>query len=193
MPEQDAVLAITAATTDTDRIMEHVWNHLLAAMKSSPLPVDRAAEDALLSRTMPLAFKVPVGECGSPMANSISGRTYRFAPNDEGFESVTLRFDDKGTAIEYGKNGVAYPVSSVPLEWTTGEAAVGPRGHSRYFCYAVWPDPATYEVTLCFYETPFVYTHVFQFDGDLVRFTCRKNVSFGPIEQTIEGRGTRDA
>ena len=42
MPEQDAVVAITAETGDMQSELDLVWDHLLPAMKEQPLPRDRA-------------------------------------------------------------------------------------------------------------------------------------------------------
>ena len=54
MPDQDAVVAITAETSDMQGELDLVWQHLLPAMKQQPLPRDpqprgRTAANALLA------------------------------------------------------------------------------------------------------------------------------------------------
>jgi CubicO group peptidase (beta-lactamase class C family) len=47
LPEQDAVIAITAETRDMQAELNVVWDHLLAAFQSSPLPINQAEETKL--------------------------------------------------------------------------------------------------------------------------------------------------
>jgi CubicO group peptidase (beta-lactamase class C family) len=51
LPEQDAVVAITAETRDMQRELDLVWEYLLPALKPAPLP-ENSAEAAALKRTL---------------------------------------------------------------------------------------------------------------------------------------------
>ena len=50
MPEQDAVVVITADVEDMAGPLNLVWNHLLPAMTSEVLPDDIAAQAALAQK-----------------------------------------------------------------------------------------------------------------------------------------------
>ncbi|MFT4028725.1 MAG: serine hydrolase [Protaetiibacter sp.] len=63
LPEQDAVLAITSETEQMQRVLDHVWQHLLPAFDA---PGDAAADAALASRLASAAFPVPAGVATSP-------------------------------------------------------------------------------------------------------------------------------
>lgn len=58
MPEQDAVVVITANVTDTAGVLDLVWKHLLPAMGSEVLPEDTAAQAALVQKlaSLKIAF-----------------------------------------------------------------------------------------------------------------------------------------
>ena len=51
MPEQDAVVAITAEVSDMQGELDLVWQHLLPAMKQQPLPRDPHSEAQLAANT----------------------------------------------------------------------------------------------------------------------------------------------
>src|SRR5208283_1136130 len=56
MPEQDAVVAITAEANDLQGELDLVWEHLLPAMHEKPLPRDRHTEAQLQRRLASLAL-----------------------------------------------------------------------------------------------------------------------------------------
>ena len=59
MPEQDAVVAITAETSDMQGELDLVWDHLLPAMKAQPLPRDRQSEARLQQTLASLTLAPP--------------------------------------------------------------------------------------------------------------------------------------
>jgi CubicO group peptidase (beta-lactamase class C family) len=59
MPEQDAVLAITAESSDLQGEINLVWDYLLPAFKNDQLPADAAASARLKEKIRSLALPVP--------------------------------------------------------------------------------------------------------------------------------------
>src|SRR5207248_9618741 len=59
MPEQDAVVAITADARDMQAELNIVWDKLLPALQPSPLPRDREAESKLKQALSNLAVRKP--------------------------------------------------------------------------------------------------------------------------------------
>jgi CubicO group peptidase (beta-lactamase class C family) len=59
LPEQDAVIAITADTRDMQAELNVVWDHLLSAFQSAPFPANAAAEAKLKQTLASLEVKTP--------------------------------------------------------------------------------------------------------------------------------------
>ena len=59
MPDQDAVLAITAETANMQDEINLVWDYLLPAFKEGKLPADAVADKALKDKIQSLALPVP--------------------------------------------------------------------------------------------------------------------------------------
>lgn len=59
LPEQDAVIAITADTRDMQAELNVVWDHLLSAFQSAPLPANTAEETKLKQTLASLEVKAP--------------------------------------------------------------------------------------------------------------------------------------
>ena len=75
MPEQDAVIAITAETPDMQDEINLVWEYLLPAMKSEKLPENASLYSTLAQRLSLLAL--PLASTGnSPVVSRISGKTF---------------------------------------------------------------------------------------------------------------------
>ena len=62
LPDQDAVVAITAGTQQSQEILDQVWTHLLPAFSAATLAPDPAAERALTDRLARLSMQSPPHE-----------------------------------------------------------------------------------------------------------------------------------
>src|SRR5205085_97368 len=91
MPQQDALLAITSGVGDMQVVLNAAWDHLLPAMQPDPLPA--GSMQALKRRVAALAVRPPEGQASSPAAARVSGKTYRFEPNDAKIESASVTVD----------------------------------------------------------------------------------------------------
>jgi CubicO group peptidase (beta-lactamase class C family) len=188
MPAQDAVLAITSGVGDMQALLNLVWDHLLPALQQVPLPASDT-EGNLKRKLAGLSVPPPEGKPASPTAKRVSGRTWRFEPNDEKLQTATLTFkenrcivtlrDERGEhRVEYGHTAWVKGVTSDPGGKPTPAAGRG-----------AWTGEDTYVTKLCVYETPFVLTTTYQFTADQVTVKSRVNVSFGPTERpTLTGR-----
>lgn len=197
MPEQDAVLATTAGGRDMQAVLNLIWEHLLPAMNTSPLPEDTQAHERLRSTLSSLKVPPPEGEESSPIADNVSGRVYHFEPNEQGAESITFDF---GSGCGQGRCIVrlAYAGREEHLvevggegTWQDGRTAAfgsSPDDTARpVSASGAWTDEDTYVMRLCFTETPFSPTVTCRFEGDgkdsrLLLDYCA-NVAFGPRER----------
>lgn len=188
MPEQDAVLAITAGLPDMQVVLNLVWEKLLPAFGEKELPPAEADHQALERRLTHLAIEPPVGSHTSPMAAQVSGKTYIFETNYETLHSLRFDFSDQsGTLITHllgggtkrGKRALGFGYSA----WQEGQSALGGFSLQCVAASGTWTAEDTFKLTLCQVETPFIQTITCRFEGDLLYFDFESNVAFGPTEK----------
>ncbi|HZO87346.1 MAG TPA: serine hydrolase [Chthonomonadaceae bacterium] len=168
MPEQDAVLAITAGVRDMQAVLNVVWKHLLPALEeSTPLPEDTAAQETLRRRLANLTLRAPQGQPSSPVAARVSGQTYRFEANEQKIESVTLDFgaDESELRIRDGRGEHRIACGSNGA-WPRGTTAFDSPQPRPVAASGAWAEEDAYVVKLCFYETPFCPTLTCRFVED---------------------------
>lgn len=182
MPSQDAVLAITSGVGDMQAVLVAVWDHLLPAIQQAPLSKSEGAGE-LKQKLSSLAVPVPKGDAESPVAGRVSGKTYRFDNNDQKIQSVKLNFDGKRCAISLVNAQGEQKFTCGADTGIKGTAALAPdRPAAHLSARGAWTDENTYTATLILYETPFINTTTFKFEGDKVTMQSKMNVNFGPTE-----------
>jgi CubicO group peptidase (beta-lactamase class C family) len=177
LPEQDAVIAITAGVRDLQAVLDLVWDKLLPAFGPSALPSDEETGKKLAATLKGLSLRVPE-EKGT--AAKVAGKTFAFPANDRGVESV---------AVEPGADGAVTLVTRVAgaerrIEcgqgaWKKGRAAWGRQPEQPAAAAGAWTAGDTFTAKVCFVETPFVTTVRLKFTGDEVRLESESNVGFG--------------
>jgi CubicO group peptidase (beta-lactamase class C family) len=188
MPEQDAVLAMTGGLGDMQRPLDLLWDKLLPAMKSEPLPDDPAAQAALGSKLAGLTLRVPQGKDLSPIVSKVTGKWYDFGPNPARIESLMFDFESgppvltiRGDGefhmpIGLGKwvksrdgftNGIDHFLGLPPRPFPTAAAGA-------------WTSDDTFVAKIVACQTPFNTTMTFHFEGDRLQIDTAYNVSFGP-------------
>lgn len=203
-PENDAVLAIMAGTSDMQAVLNCVWEHLLPVMKDGPLPEDPAARERLNQRLTGLTLAAPQGQRTSPVAAQVSGKTYRFAENDQKIETITCDFekdeavltvrDARGThRVNCGYGGDAWQSGTTTFLQRGVWPARPPRENWSVAAAGAWTAEDTFAVRLCFYETPFAPILSCRFvDADRLVLDLKGNVGFGPAERApLEGHAAR--
>ena len=187
MPEQEAVLAITAGVPDMQAVLNLVWDKLLPAIAKGPLPVDDEAAKKLALTLKGLKLVPPKGEATSPLAARLSGKTYSFEHNYETLQS--LGFDFEANRIAYqltggGKRRGKHTLAFGRGGWVEGVAPLGAQSPQPVAASGVWKAEDTFELTLCQYGTPFVATITCRFKGKKLFYDFKANVSFGPAERS---------
>jgi CubicO group peptidase (beta-lactamase class C family) len=191
MPEQDAVLAITAGLGDMQPPLNLVWAHLLAAMGATPLPGDGVAQTALTRKLANLQLRMPPGQARSPVAAHVSGKSYAISANPDGIEAIRFDFDAAETRITLRIAGRDQPIFCGYDHWRRGETGLGsldtrhplapPSAEPwKIGASGAWTDDATYTAKLWYYETPFARTLTCRFAGDRLVVDQQANVGFGP-------------
>jgi hypothetical protein len=181
LPGLDAVLAVTSGTGDMQAILDAAWEHLLPGMGSAPLAAGDLSR-ALTQRLAHLALPVPNGSPSTECASQVSGKTYRFAPNDLKLQTLSLTFHgDRCTMALQSETGLQMREYGND-NWIKGEGRLEGALSTRTAGYGAWTADDTYKGMSCFYETPFTQTTTCVFSADQVTLTVRQNVGFGPTE-----------
>ncbi|MDF2962470.1 MAG: serine hydrolase [Paenibacillus sp.] len=184
MPEQDAVIAITAGTKNMQGVLDLIWQHLLPAMAEAPLPVDERAHSVLTGKISTLAYTPLHGEAASPLAEQVSGKRYRFGENERSIRSASIRFEaDECLVTLEGQQGESQIRCGLG-RWLEGDTNLT-RRPSRMVASGMWDSPETFVMSWRFIETPFSDRLTWRFDGDRVTVSLETHVKFGSNEPVI--------
>ncbi|MFM7103629.1 MAG: serine hydrolase domain-containing protein [Verrucomicrobiota bacterium] len=202
LPEQEAVVALTAAVRDMQGVLNGVWDHLLPALSARTRGPARPAEQRALERRLQgLEVRRPQGRAGVPQAPPGVGRTYELAPNAlqwEAFELSPLAgggwnwrrqiagvWEDLPCGVDRWREGHGRP-------GVQPRGPVGPLGSEPLSAAAAWTGDDTLAIKVCVRETPYQVTFALQFTGDEVAVTAETNVGFGQTRPaTLRGRAAR--
>ncbi len=187
LPEQEAVLAMTAGVADMQAVLNLVWEKLLPAIDKGRSPKDVATNDHLSNTLHGLKIAPPRGAATSPKIADLSGRTYTFKPNYEKLRRLSFIFGKEACTLSYhllggGKRRGKHRLTIGYGTWKEGVAVLGAASPQRVCASGVWTTEETFRLSLCQYETPFLLTISFRFEGDRLFYDCKANVSFGPLE-----------
>jgi hypothetical protein len=172
-------------------VLNLVWERLLPAMKASPLPVDRAAQEKLSERLASLTVRPATGRYASPLAAVLSGKRFEFAQHPRGIEAITFEFAGENPSLTVRTVTGESRIVCGAGQWQRGLSSfvngmegrmVGP-GEHKIAATGAWTTDNAFAVKLCLYETPFYVKLSFQFEGDEVRFDSEYNAAFGPTTQ----------
>jgi CubicO group peptidase (beta-lactamase class C family) len=190
MPEQDAVVAITAETSDMQSELDLVWQHLLSAVQPQSLPQNPQARAELQKRLASLALKVPTGQPTSPMAGIVSGKTFKLGDNDLDLKSASFIFDAEGCRFTSKDSEHEYPIACGAGRWQRGKTtlpgtpprlisggAPKSRTESKVATSGAWTDQRTYRMVLRYYETPHHDTVTCRFDGNKVQINFMSSIA----------------
>ncbi len=181
LPEQDAVITITAGVKDMQAVLNLVWDKLLPAMKPAALAVDEEAAKKLATTLKGLTMRLPEGKNPPPKA---AGKKYTFPANDGKLEWVTLESGKDGaTTLVARVGGAERRIECGSGAWQKGRAAWGRLPEQPAGAAGAWTADDTFTAKVCFTETPFVVTIRLKFTGNEVRCESEWNVGFGPTKE----------
>jgi CubicO group peptidase (beta-lactamase class C family) len=190
MPEQDAVIAITAGSDDLQGILDVVWEYLLPAMKEGSLPPDEAGLELLHQKQQGLAISYVAGEESSPLASDISGKVYKLEENIRSIKSISFNFESSPVDItistDQGERSLNAAFSSMEKGIMPNPQLVS----DKVAVNGAWESPDTYVVNLIYYETPQSVKHTFTFKEKSVLWDTEQRASFGsrrarPLKATL--------
>lgn len=194
IPEHDVVVAITSGLGDMQEPLNLIWEHLLPAFGSAPLPENPAAQAALADLVGGLVAPLPAREISSPLEDALDGKVFTLAPHPAGVEALGFAFAPDYCTLTVRKDGIDYPIELGRGAWrpgTTGATAAffpgTPMMNAGTFpqesAAAAWSTPDTLLLDVRHYSLPLHYTLSCQFAGDSVVAQLVPSQRFG--EETI--------
>jgi CubicO group peptidase (beta-lactamase class C family) len=181
MPDQDAVIVMTAGMADMAAGLNLVWDHLLPNMHAARLEenlADQAELAGALSRLeMPMAKNI-----SSP--NVLFEQEFVIAENPYGLEKFAFKKTADGVQLIIRDALGTHNLECAFDDWKANETRFDPVttfGHDllrEVAGNAAWLEPDLLEVRLCYFETSFSYTMQFKFSGDDLQIESNANVGF---------------
>lgn len=188
MPDQDAVVAITGGLEDMQAVLNLVWEYLLPAMKSAPLPEISADQRTLEKKLSSLALALPEGMRSNPITDKVSGARYILEENNSNLTEISFAFNEDACTITSRDHNNVYKTNCGIGKWLEGEVLLSGSLLRAAAC-GVWSDDATFTMDVRFIETPFCNTTTYTFEEDRLLSEVNINVSFDSKEpQYSKGR-----
>ncbi|HEX2396205.1 MAG TPA: serine hydrolase [Bacteroidales bacterium] len=196
MPEQDAVVAITAESPDMQDEINLIWKYIFPALKSEPLPENTDAVNRLQKRLASLKLDPQVAG-DSPLESQINSKEYKLIENERNFETISFDLNDSLCHILLRVNGKEYPHEFGANKWKEnptgrpGPSLTGPVKITDTFKVAgsySWKDSKTLEMVLRYIESPHHETVTCIFDKDNISLSVAPSLAFG--SRSIQMKGT---
>lgn len=185
LPEQDAVLAITAGVENMQEVLDCIWENLLPGMKSASLPEDPQSLNKLAEKLGSLALKGPEGKQSQRHMEGIYGRWYGIDPNPAGIEKLRLDFNGRNYVLTMKDVSGEQRITCGTDSWFEGETTLFHHPimnqPMKIAARGAWTGKGVLAMELCFYETPFSLILSAQFNADHLQIDTKANVTFGNL------------
>ncbi|ULH13983.1 beta-lactamase family protein (plasmid) [Deinococcus sp. KNUC1210] len=153
MPEQQAVLVMTANVQKTQQVLDHVWTYLLAGMNSTrPLPRDVTGEERLRARCAALQLALP--ELNQAWDGEDRQETYTFLPNDEQLVGAQFRTDATSCRLTMTDDRGEHPIDFGLTAWQEGRTFLW-GGEEVILTRAGWQPDGTLALVILLIEGGF--------------------------------------
>ncbi|HEY2721528.1 MAG TPA: hypothetical protein VGI82_07375, partial [Chitinophagaceae bacterium] len=201
MPEQDAVIAITAETPNMQEEINLVWQYLLPAFKENKLPADAVAVARLKEKINALALPLPQKNKETP-GIAISGKNFVAVANKLHLQNISFKFSNDLCKVKFQTDGGSYSIDFSDGKWQLGETNMpGPsltanaiENTSMLYPAKIagsysWKDPNTLELVLRYIESPHSEKLVCHFQDNKLTIEVMRSIDFGSNKMTIEAEG----
>jgi CubicO group peptidase (beta-lactamase class C family) len=99
MPDQDAVIAITARVSDAQKVLSLLWEHVFPSIMGRPLKENPEANDMLVSKLASLQIADPSRTEEELPVLRETERSYVMEPNERQIKDITFGFDAQGYCL----------------------------------------------------------------------------------------------
>ncbi len=200
MPDEDAVIAITAETPDMQNEINLVWDYLLPAMHKDKLPPNTTKAASLKQKLSSLALSPAAKAANAKAEKNISGKTFLIAANEKNIEKVTFQFINNTCHLTLKTDTALYNLLFAPGKWQPGKTdKAGPnllsKSKENFSVLAPfkvagsysWKDDHTLELVLRYIESPHTETMICHFDENNIAFDIANSPDFGSKKLELKG------
>jgi CubicO group peptidase (beta-lactamase class C family) len=184
MPEQQVVIAITSGVSEMQPILDLIWEHLLPAFGTEPLPHNLVESDRLRRTLANLQLPTVNGLVATPTASRHTNKTFLLGMNDLNLNAVHFDFNAQGCKVKVSDRFGDYVLGCGYGDWQMNHSrltAMDGKTPQSMALSGAWVTESMYEIKICLCETPYVYTWQCQFADDSIEIIYKANVSFIPI------------
>ena len=159
MPDQDAVIAITAETPDMQEEINLIWEYLLPAFKKEKLKENTKALSDLKKQINNLALLPPSKASNAAPATPV--KIFKASPNNLHLENIAFSFNNGVCKVEFDTDTGKYPVNFGNGKWILSETnmpgpsltSIGIENTSMLYPAKIagsysWTDPGTLQLVL---------------------------------------------
>jgi len=181
MPEQDAVVAITAESFDLQGEINMVWDYILPAMKKESLAANGPMTNKLKQKLASLALPLAPKSSNPKLSDLIDGKSYSIETNEKGLTGVSFQINDDECNVTFTTKTGSYKIAFGFGKWIDGETnkqgpslITGSRSNfvnadvSKTTGSGNWKDENTLELILRYIESPHMEKFNFHFDQNSV-------------------------
>jgi len=198
MPDEDAVIAITAETPDMQEEINLVWQYLLPAMHDGTLPADAATDTKLQAAIAKLALAPPATTATA--AASINGKTFAMQPNAFKINSISFAVKNGVCMVDIKNDTANYTLPFGEGKWQAGTTLM----HGPYLLTGAvatltglpafktagsydWKDAQILELVLRYIESPHTETLLCHFDGNNISIDVKNSYEYGKVAAVLKG------
>jgi CubicO group peptidase (beta-lactamase class C family) len=198
LPNEDAVIAITAETPDMQEEINLVWQYLLPSFHPETLPADPNADDQLSKQLAALALP-PVHSSGAT-AGSFNGKSFTLEPNVKKMQTISFSTTDGNLQLTIHGDTADYQLGFGDGRWVTGiTTRSGPNLLTGAVHHDVglpafitagsyqWVDDHTLKLVLRYIESPHTETMICHVDGKNIMIEDQTSFQYGKGTVTIRG------
>ncbi|WP_339803111.1 serine hydrolase [Paenibacillus sp. FSL R5-0744] len=183
LPDQDAVIAITAASNSIQGILNAVWEHLLPNMKDVPLLEEQALAAKLADQLKNLSIDPPQLQRSSFQEDQLNGITYTLDDNQFSLATISISFNnDEAEVTLITKLGEKNVIRLGRGQWLESFALILEPFMNRIMSSFTWTAEDQLQLSLLFVEMPFLITLDINILENMLILKQRINVNMGPLE-----------
>ncbi len=181
LPDQDLVVAITAATPSMQAVLNLVWQHLVEPLQQAALPEDPASVRELEQNILGLVLTGPKTFEGSTKEILIAGKTFESTDPSQKIQSCQLDFDDEGCTLilKYLSNDKT--IRAGTQTWISGQSSFE-IDDQKVAALGAWVSSDTFEIQIWAQESPSGTLIRCRFDDNSLELTTTYQYRFGPTE-----------
>jgi len=200
MPDQDAVIAITAETPSMQEEINLVWEYLLPAMHKDKLTAQANTITLLKQKLSSLALPIPAKITTPGEAKNLN-KTFLLEPNEEQIKSISFNSHNDVCNVTLETDSAVHHLAFGAGKWQTGETTkhgpsltaaakasfVGLPPFKVDGAYS-WKDEHTLELTLRYIESPHTEKITCHFNDNNVSIDIENSFDYGNKKITLNGK-----